>query len=111
VRSTPAPAALRCFAHTADGATFTVQVARREDRAHLVVVGDLGEPQVAVLAAHVRELVDDDVRRLVVDVSRVRLDRAASRALAELKGALRSTGASLSVTGARVRPRARRRRA
>jgi anti-anti-sigma regulatory factor len=107
MQPTPTSPALRCFAHTEAGATFSVQVTRREDLAHLVVIGDLGESHVAVLEAHLHELVAHGVRRLLVDVSRARqADRAASHALAGLRDVLRAADVSLSVTGARGRPRA-----
>jgi anti-anti-sigma regulatory factor len=58
----------RCIAHSRAGATLTVQLMRDEHALHVVVLGDLGEAEVALLSECLNALAGHGARRFVVDL-------------------------------------------
>jgi anti-anti-sigma regulatory factor len=95
-----------CYVHTEGGETIALHLIRGEGVAHVAVIGELREPQVAILGRCLAALADRGASRLVVDVNRATsMDRAAWQALRHIDAHLRSGGTTLLLRGVDRRSR------
>src|SRR3954453_2541305 len=78
----PELGAERCIAHARAGATLTVRLWRDEQGVKIVVLGDLGIAEVGLLGECLGKLAGQDAVRVVVDLRRATISRAAWDALA-----------------------------
>ena len=78
----PEVGAERCIAYARAGATLTVRLWRDEGGVKIVVLGDLGTAEVDLLRECLGKLAGQGAVRLVVDLRRATISRAAWDALA-----------------------------
>jgi hypothetical protein len=78
----PELGAQRLIAHARAGATLTVQLTREEHGTEIIVLGDLGTAEADLLRDSLAALAGQDAERVVVDLRRAVISRAAWDALA-----------------------------